>query len=169
MLKHMITNIEARQQLDKLLVNLNENISRQQIQSLIKAKHVFVNGTHKKANYICKYGDQITWTIIKEQKPTPIKAEKIPIHVLYEDEWLIVINKPKGMLVHPTNEVRSGTLVNALKNYSPTLSSISGEERPGIVHRLDQDTSGLLVVAKDDKTHEHLKKQFQLQIGRAHV
>lgn len=162
-LEHIISNKEAGQRLDKILVNLNKNVSRQQVQSLIKEKRVFVNGVNKKANYICKHGDEIKWRVLEEQKPTPIEAEKIPLHILYEDDFLIVINKPKGMLVHPTNVTRTGTLVNALKYYTDQLSSISGEERPGIVHRLDQDTSGLLVVAKDDETHEHVKKQFQMR------
>jgi len=163
MLEHIITNIEAGERLDKILVKLNANVSRQQVQAQIKGKHVFVNGVHKKANYICKQGDQLKWKIIEESKLPPIEAEKIAIDILYEDEFVIVINKPKGMLVHPTNVTRTGTLVNALKFHSNKLSNVSGDERPGIVHRLDQDTSGVLVVAKDNQTHEHLKNQFQMR------
>lgn len=147
--------------LDKLLTNLNDEYSRQQVQTWIKKQNVKVNNEQTKANYRCKTDDIIEWNIVEEDIQITIEAENIPLQILYEDEYLLVINKPKGMLVHPTHTVKSGTLVNALKYYTKQLSTIGGEERPGIVHRLDQDTSGALVVAKDDATHEYLKNQFK--------
>src|SRR5690625_4192877 len=154
MLEHIITNIEAGERLDKILVNLNENVSRQQVQAQIKGKHIFVNGVHKKANYICKQGDQLKWKIIEESKLPPIEAEKIAIDILYEDEFVIVINKPKGMLVHPTNVTRTGTLVNALKFISNKLSNLSRDERHVILHRLVKDTIDVLVVTEFIITHD---------------
>src|SRR5690625_6124542 len=118
MLENITKKIEAGERFDKIIVKLSANVSRQQAQAQIKGKHVFVNGVHKKANYICKQGDQLKWKIIEESKLPPIEAEKIAIDILYEDEFVIVINKPKGMLVHPTNVTRTGTLVNALKFHS---------------------------------------------------
>src|SRR5699024_4630951 len=111
----------------------------------------------------CQEGDFIAWSIPAMKEEQPIEAEKIPLEIVYEDKYLLVVNKPKGMLVHPTHQVKSSTLVNALKYYCEMLSDVSGEERPGIVHRLDQETSGLLVVAKDNTTHEALKEQFKEQ------
>src|SRR5690606_19699916 len=116
----------------------------------------------EKANYRCKLHDKINWEIPVE-KEVAINPEQIPLDILYEDDYLLVINKPKGMLVHPTQTVKTNTLVNALKFHTTQLSNIGGEERPGIVHRLDQDTSGVLVIAKDNETHEHLKNQFKNQ------
>lgn len=148
--------------LDKLLTALNKANSRQQVQAWIKDEYVTVNGESQKPNYKCKRNDQINWSI-PEEKQYEIKAEPIPLHILYEDELLIVINKPKGMLVHPTQTVTSHTLVNGLMYHCKQLSTLSGEDRPGIVHRLDKDTSGILVAAKDNKTHEFLKEQFKNQ------
>lgn len=159
---HIVAEEESGIRLDKLLVQLNKQYSRQQIQTWIKAGMVTVNNKIVKANYVCKAADKITWTIPKQQT-TEILPENIPLEIVYEDDFLIVINKPAGMVMHPTQSVRSGTLVNALKHYTSHLSTVSGKERPGIVHRLDQDTSGLVVVAKDDVTHEYLKAQFKDQ------
>lgn len=159
---HIVTNEEAGNRLDKLLVTLNSDYSRQQIQSWIKAGKVTVNDKKAKANYVCKQEDTINWTV-PEEEPMEIVPENIQLDIVYEDDYLLVINKPAGMVMHPAHTVRTGTLVNALINYTDKLSTVSGEERPGIVHRLDQDTSGLVVVAKDDVTHEHLKSQFKEQ------
>lgn len=160
--EHIVKPNEANIRLDKLLVTLNAQYSRQQIQSWIKNGQVTVNGKHEKANYKCKTNDVIEWSIIPEE-PRTIDAELLPLSIIYEDDYLIVINKAKGMLVHPTQTVQSGTLVNALKYHFKKLSTISGKERPGIVHRLDQYTSGAMVVCKDDETHLHLKEQFKQQ------
>lgn len=159
---YIVTEEDVGVRLDKLLSNVNENYSRQQIQSWIKEKLVTVNGTVQKANYKCKLSEEIIWEV-PEEKSISIEPEPISLDILYEDEYLLVINKPKGMLVHPTQATHENTLVNALIYHCKTLSNVSGDDRPGIVHRLDKDTSGLLVVAKDNDTHEHLKQQFQTQ------
>lgn len=158
--EHKVSSDEENTRIDKLLVTLNSDFSRQQIQTWIKENYVTVNNQMTKANYKCKQGDLIQWSI-PEDKKVSIEPEPIPLNILYEDDDLIVINKPKGMLVHPTNVVQSGTLVNALKHHTKNLSTLSGEERPGIVHRLDQYTSGVLVVCKNDETHAYLKEQFK--------
>lgn len=157
---HEITAKEEGIRLDKMMAALDENHSRQEIQRWIKNKHVTVNGQVQKANYRCKEGDIMEWNVPIEE-PAEIKPQAIPLDILYEDEYLLVIDKPKGMLVHPTKSIRDNTLVNALKYHCERLSNLSGEERPGVVHRLDKDTSGVLVAAKDNATHEHLKNQFK--------
>ncbi|MEI3610966.1 RluA family pseudouridine synthase [Pseudogracilibacillus sp. SO30301A] len=159
---HHIMEEEAGIRLDKLLTNINTEYSRQQIQQWIKGDYVSVNNEKQKANYKCKYGDIIKWDIPIAQT-MEIKAEPIPLDILYEDEYLLVVNKPKGMLVHPTQSVMTNTLVNGLLHHCEYLSNLSGDDRPGIVHRLDKDTSGALLIAKDNETHEDLKKQFQDQ------
>ena len=159
-LQHMVTDEDDGVRLDKVLAKLNNEYSRQQVQSWIKENNVTVNENAQKPNYICKSGDVIEWEVPEEQS-MEIKPERIPLSILYEDDYLLVLNKPKGMLVHPTQTVQSNTLVNALKYHCEHLSTLSGEERPGIVHRLDKDTSGVLVVAKDNETHQHLKDQFK--------
>lgn len=146
--------------LDKVLSLSQTGYSRQQIQEWIKAQAVLVNGGKTKANYRCKLEDIITVTIPVVEE-LAIEAEDIPLDIVYEDDDLLVINKVKGMLVHPTHTVKSHTLVNGLLHHCKTLSDLSGEERPGIVHRLDKDTSGLLVVAKNNDTHDNLKEQFK--------
>lgn len=146
--------------LDKLLVILNDGHARHQIQTWIKNGIVTVNDKQVKPNYKCRENDIIAWHI-KEKKPISIAVEEIPLTIIYEDDSLIVLNKPTGMLVHPTEAVQSGTLVNALKHYTTNLSTLSGIERPGIVHRLDQHTSGVMVVCKNDEAYLHLKKQFK--------
>lgn len=156
-----VTNDKADIRLDKLLTIINESVSRQQIQKAIKAGNVTVNGEVKKANYVCKVDDIIRYTLEHERASKEIEPEPIPLTIEYEDDHLLVVNKPKGMIVHPTETIRTNTLVNGLLHHCEHLSTISGNERPGIVHRLDKDTSGLIVVAKDDAIHLHLKEQFQ--------
>lgn len=155
-----VTSEETGSRLDKLLKQLEQDHSRQSIQKWIKEEYVYVNGKTVKPNYICQSEDILSWSIPVEKEQS-VDAENIPLDIKYEDDYLLVINKPKGMLVHPTYHVKTQTLVNALKHHCDTLSDVSGEERPGIVHRLDQHTSGLLVVAKDNETHEALKHQFK--------
>lgn len=158
--EHVVTGDEENTRIDKLLVMLNGGYSRQQIQTWIKDQNVKVNNKTVKANYKCKRGDVVQW-FVPEDALFYIEPEPIPLDIIYEDDDIIVINKPKGMLVHPTEHVQSGTLVNALKHYTDQLSTLSGEERPGIVHRLDQYTSGVLVVCKNNETHANLKDQFK--------
>ncbi len=119
-----------------------------------------MNGEIVKANQKCQSGEMISWEI-PETKPLVLDPENIPLDIVYEDEDLLVINKEKGMVVHPSAGHRTGTLVHALLYHCTDLSGINGVERPGIVHRIDMDTSGLLVVAKNDFAHQHLSKQLQ--------
>jgi 23S rRNA pseudouridine1911/1915/1917 synthase len=135
--------------------------SRSEIQRWIKDGHVTVNGTPFKASYKVQPGDEVTITI-PPPSPADIEPEAIPLHILYEDANLLVINKQAGMVVHPVpgGVHRRGTLVNAVLSHVPNLS-IGGEERPGIVHRLDKDTSGVILVAKNDMAQRALQAQFK--------
>jgi len=134
--------------------------SRSYVQSLIEEGQVLVNGNLKKANYKIRPGDKV---IVVIPPPTELKVEgeNIPLDILYEDEDLLVVNKPQGMVVHPAPGAWSGTLVNALLYHCQNLSGINGVLRPGIVHRIDKDTSGLLVVAKNDLAHQGLAQQIK--------
>lgn len=146
--------------LDKLLSDLNKDASRTQVQFWIKDNHVKVNGNLVKNNYKCQPEDLIEWEI-PDPVEVEIKPENIPLDIRYEDKHLLVVNKPKGMVVHPSAGHTSNTLVNALLYHCQDLSGINGTIRPGIVHRIDKDTSGLLVVAKDDISHELLSNQLK--------
>jgi 23S rRNA pseudouridine1911/1915/1917 synthase len=146
--------------LDRFLVSVLPDQSRSQIQRLIKDGRVRVAGRDAKANQPVKTGQEVAVDI-----PAPVDAapqpEALPLPILYQDRDLIVIDKPAGMVVHPAAGHASGTLVNALLHHVDDLSGIGGEKRPGIVHRLDRGTSGLMVVAKHDAAHEELSRQFQ--------
>ena len=147
--------------LDKCIVSLDNEISRETAQRLIEEENILVNGKTSKASYKVVIGDKIR--INKpEPKKTNIVPQDIPIEILYEDADIIVVNKPKGMVVHPANGNPDGTLVNAIMNIcKDSLSGIGGEIRPGIVHRLDKDTSGVLIVAKNDKAHINISEQIK--------
>lgn len=134
-------------------------ISRSKALKLIKDGNVLVNGKTVKGGYITNLDDEIEINRIEEE--TDIKPEKINLDIVYEDEDVMVINKPNGMVVHPAPGNYNGTLVNGLLGYSDSLSSINGEFRPGIVHRIDANTTGLLMIAKNDKAHEMLAKQLE--------
>ncbi|KLU60493.1 ribosomal large subunit pseudouridine synthase D [Peptococcaceae bacterium CEB3] len=134
--------------------------SRSYVQTLIEQGFVQVNGTSRKANYRIREGDQLR-VFIPEAKELAVEAENIPLAIVYEDEELLVVNKPQGMVVHPAPGAWSGTLVNALLYHCRHLSGINGVLRPGIVHRIDKDTSGLLVVAKTDRAHQGLAAQIK--------
>lgn len=164
----------SNKRLDSFIAEKIEDLSRTGIQKLIEDGKVLVNGKKEKASYKPVEGDKIL--VIIEQKPQlDLKAQKIPVPVIYEDNDIIVVNKPKGMVVHPANGNPDGTLVNALlgmfeesesesndENLNDgTLSNIGGNVRPGIVHRLDKDTSGLLIVAKNDVAHIKMSKEIQ--------
>lgn len=143
--------------LDVFLSQLYDGISRSKIQSAIKSEKVRVNNDIKKSSYILKIGDKIEFENLEEDKILKIEPENIPLEIVWEDENMAVVNKPSGMLTHPTPLEISGTLVNALLfKYGQNLSDINGEFRRGIVHRLDRNTSGLLMIAKNNKTHEYL-------------
>lgn len=150
---------EAGNRLDKALADLTE-LSRSQANEAIKAGTVLVNGKLSKAKYAVKEGDVITYEV-PEEEVLEYKAEDIPLDIIYEDADVAVVNKPQGMVVHPSAGHTSGTLVNALMYHVKDLSSINGVVRPGIVHRIDKDTSGLLMVAKNDKAHNALAAELK--------
>jgi 23S rRNA pseudouridine1911/1915/1917 synthase len=139
---------------------LGEEISRSQIQNWIKEARVTVNNSVVKANYKCA-ADDVVIVQIPEPVDTEIIPEAIALDVIYEDEDVIVVNKPRGMVVHPAPGHYTGTLVNALMHHCTNLSSINGVVRPGIVHRIDKDTSGLIMAAKNDRAHQSLSKQLK--------
>lgn len=146
--------------IDKVLSEHLPNHSRSQIQQWLKEKHVTVNGETTRANYKVTAGDEIVVTI-PEPEVLDMIAEDIPLTIVYEDNDVIVVNKPQGMVVHPSAGHPKGTLVNALLHHADHLSAINDVVRPGIVHRIDKDTSGLLMVAKNDQAHESLAKQLK--------
>ena len=150
---------EAGNRLDKALADLTE-LSRSQANEAIKAGTVLVNGKSSKAKYAVKEDDVITYEV-PEEEALEYKAEDIPLDIIYEDADVAVVNKPQGMVVHPSAGHTSGTLVNALMYHVKDLSSINGVVRPGIVHRIDKDTSGLLMVAKNDKAHNALAAELK--------
>ncbi len=146
--------------IDSYLKDIEElELTRSKIQNLIKTKNILVNGKEIKNSYLVQTGDEIDITIISNN--LDIKGEDIKLDIVYEDDDILVINKPSGMVVHPAPGNTSGTLVNALMNYSTKLSSVNKEFRPGIVHRIDKDTSGLLLVAKNDKAHLFLEEELK--------
>ncbi|MGH4120053.1 RluA family pseudouridine synthase [Clostridium sp.] len=151
---------EVSQRLDVFISSKLENKSRSHVQGIIEGGTAFVNGKCRKSNYKLKLQEQVTITI-PEPVELNIKAEDIPLDVIYEDSDVIVINKPQDMVVHPAPGNYTGTLVNALLNHCKDLSGINGILRPGIVHRIDKDTSGALVVAKNDNAHNCLADQFK--------
>ncbi|WP_455445167.1 RluA family pseudouridine synthase [Streptococcus salivarius] len=150
---------EAGNRLDKALADLTE-LSRSQANEAIKAGTVLVNGKSAKAKYAVKEDDVITYEL-PEEEVLEYKAEDIPLDIIYEDSDVAVVNKPQGMVVHPSAGHTSGTLVNALMYHVKDLSSINGVVRPGIVHRIDKDTSGLLMIAKNDKAHNALATELK--------
>ena len=159
--KYVVTENKKDLRLDIYIASLNLDISRSMAQKKIKNKEVLVNGKEEKESYKLKVGDTVE-IILTEPKETKLKPEDIPLDIVYEDEDIIVVNKAKGMVVHPGNGNPEGTLVNAILNHCKgTLSGIGGEIRPGIVHRIDKDTSGLLVIAKNDKAHINISEQIK--------
>ncbi|WP_313559582.1 RluA family pseudouridine synthase [Ruminiclostridium cellobioparum] len=152
---------ENSARIDAWLAGKLEEYSRSYIQKLCQDGHITVDGVGVKSNYKLKTGERIT-ALIPEAEVLQVTAEEIPLDIVYEDEHIIVINKPKGMVVHPAAGNYTGTLVNALmKHCGESLSDINGIIRPGIVHRIDKDTSGLLVVAKNNHAHEFLSKKLK--------
>ncbi|ASS75828.1 RluA family pseudouridine synthase [Tumebacillus algifaecis] len=151
---------EAGERIDKLLSGWMSELSRTQVQDLIDQEAILVNGSKSKSNYKVRLGDEITLDLPEPAEVTLV-GEDIPLDVYYEDHDVIVVNKPRGMVVHPAAGHTSGTLVNALLFHCKDLSGINGEVRPGIVHRIDKDTSGLLMSAKNDHAHRHLSAQLK--------
>ncbi|MEN8193038.1 MAG: RluA family pseudouridine synthase [Bacteroidota bacterium] len=155
-----ITEGKKKERIDIYLTNSLENATRSRIQKLIKADYVTVNGKSVKPNFLISPGDQIEVTIPVSPRPDQIEPENIPLQIIYEDDYLIVVNKQPGIVVHPAFGNFTGTLVHALLYHTKNLSNYNSPDRPGIVHRLDKDTSGLLLVAKDPWVHSQLAKQF---------
>jgi 23S rRNA pseudouridine1911/1915/1917 synthase len=154
---------KAPERLDKFLVGLLQEFSRSRIQGLISDGFVDVNGhAAKKAGQTLESGANVT-VRIPPPAPTGLVAENIPLDIVFENEDLIVVNKAAGMVVHPAAGHFSGTLVNAVLGYEPDIEGIGGEERPGIVHRLDKETSGLILLAKNERAHRWLQDQFRLR------
>lgn len=153
--------------LDIFLQEQIQNVSRSHIKNMIENGYVLCNGKQVKSGYKLKTGDEISVQEM-QQKTLDLSPEDIKIDIVYEDDDLAVINKPQGLVVHPANGNESGTLVNALLFHLKNLSTINGVIRPGIVHRLDKNTSGLLVVAKNDNSHISLAKQIETKTCKRH-
>lgn len=147
--------------LDKAVSIKDESLSRMAVQRLIEEENILVNGKKTKASYKLNLDDIVT--IIKEKpREIEIKSEDIPLDIIYEDNDILVVNKQKGLVVHPGNGNPDGTLVNAIMNHcKDSLSGIGGKIRPGIVHRIDKDTSGILIIAKNDKAHINISEQIK--------
>lgn len=159
MIKYIVE--EDNERLDMFIPNVNKDVTRTVAKKLIENGDILVNGCIKKASYKVSEQDVVTVNI-PEPVETKLKAQDIPVPIIYEDNDIIVVNKPKGMVVHPANGNPDGTLVNAILSMCKgSLSGIGGEIRPGIVHRLDKDTSGLIIVAKNDLAHVNISKQIQ--------
>ena len=151
---------QPSKRLDRYLTEHLAEHSRSEIQRWIREGDVLVNQHPAKPSQRLNVGDGIS-VAIPAPKPTTIEAEPIPLTILYEDDDLIAVDKPAGLVVHPAPGHETGTLVNAILHYCPDLKGVGGVQRPGIVHRLDKDTSGIILVAKNDRAHRHLQAQFK--------
>ena len=158
-MEHIISEEQAGDRIDKVVSTLDPEWSRSQVQHWIKDGNVLVNGASIKTNYKCSLNDKLE-IIIPEPEALDVIAEEMDLEIFYEDADVLVVNKPKGMVVHPAPGHMTGTLVNGLMAHCKDLSGINGVLRPGIVHRIDKDTSGLLMVAKNDMAHESLVNQL---------
>lgn len=158
--KFVVDEDSKNLRLDVFLSRYFEDKSRSYLQNLIEEGNVKVNEKLKKSNYKLKYGEKVE-ILIPEPIGLNVEPEDIPLDIVYEDTDVIVVNKPQGMVVHPAAGVYNGTLVNALLSHCKDLSGINGVARPGIVHRIDKDTSGVLVIAKNDNAHNKLAEQFK--------
>lgn len=151
---------KKKERIDIYLANSIENATRSRIQKLIKANLVTVDDNIVKPNYLVSPGEIIELTIPITPRPEDTEAEDIPLDIIFEDPYFLIVNKPAGMVAHPSLGNYTGTLVNALLHHTKKLSSLNHPGRPGIVHRIDKDTSGLLLIAKDEWTHAQLARQF---------
>jgi len=155
-----ITTHEVGLRLDRYLARQVAHLSRSRIQGLMDSGLITLNGAPVKPSHLVKHGEEVLIRL-PGPEPSPLEPEDIPLDIRFEDEHLVVVNKPAGMVVHPAHGHRSGTLVNALLYHCRDLQGIGGVERPGLVHRIDKDTSGLLVVAKSERALAGLAKQFK--------
>jgi 23S rRNA pseudouridine1911/1915/1917 synthase len=161
-MNYFIDEDSEKQRLDVFLVELLPDFSRSKIQSLIKEGKILVNRIISKPSYVLRLGDILSFDKLSIRESIIPQAEDITLDIIWEDENMLVLNKPSGMLTHPTTQEVSGTLVNALLyKYKENLSNIGGEFRRGIVHRLDRNTSGLIMVAKNNETHEFLVQEMR--------
>lgn len=161
MKEYIVSQEEKGKRLDTYIPSVDTDITRTSAQRLIEDGNILVNGKNAKVSYKIQENDKIS-VEIPEAKQIELKAQDIPIEIVYEDSDIIVVNKPKGMVVHPANGNPDGTLVNAIMAIcKDSLSGIGGEIRPGIVHRIDKDTSGLLIVAKNDNSHVKMSEQIK--------
>ena len=161
MKEYIVSQEEKGKRLDTYIPSVDTDITRTAAQRLIEDGNILVNGKNAKVSYKIQENDKIS-VEIPEPKQIELKAQNIPIEIIYEDSDIIVVNKPKGMVVHPANGNPDGTLVNAIMAIcKDSLSGIGGEIRPGIVHRIDKDTSGLLIVAKNDNAHVKMSEQIK--------
>lgn len=158
----VVPEAEAGDRLDRFLAR-HTTFSRARVQRWLKAGLVLVNGRVEPAKYLVRAGDRLTLTP-PPPEPSPLVAEALPLDIVFEDQDIIVVNKPPGLVVHPGAGHRGGTLLNALLAHCPELKDIGDVNRPGLVHRLDKDTSGLLVAAKTTLAHEALVRQFQSRL-----
>jgi 23S rRNA pseudouridine1911/1915/1917 synthase len=158
-MEHTILEEQKGDRIDKVISSFDEEWSRTQVQQWIKEGNVLVNGQQIKTNYKCSTNDQIEITI-PDPEELDVLPEDLNLEIFYEDKDVLVVNKPRGMVVHPAPGHLSGTLVNGLMFHCKDLSGINGVLRPGIVHRIDKDTTGLLMVAKNDMAHESLVNQL---------
>jgi 23S rRNA pseudouridine1911/1915/1917 synthase len=158
-MEHTILENQKGDRIDKVISTLDEEWSRTQVQQWIKDEHVLVNGQKVKTNYKCSTNDLIEITI-PDPEELDVIAEELDLQIYFEDSDVLVVNKPRGMVVHPAPGHLTGTLVNGLMAHCTDLSGINGVLRPGIVHRIDKDTTGLLMVAKNDMAHENLVNQL---------
>src|SRR5690606_10342216 len=159
--KLLVDQGQAPVRIDRFLTDKLANATRNRIQNAIDGGQVMINGQLTKANYKIKPGDLVTVMMDEPKRDFEVLPENIPLNIIYEDDSLLIVNKPAGMVVHPAPGNWSGTLVNALTYHFNQLPELPGNSgRPGVVHRIDKDTSGLLVIAKSEKTMTHLAKQF---------
>lgn len=158
---YMISDGQSGIRIDRCLSEQNKELSRSYIQKLLKEQKITVNGATVKANYKVQSGDEISVELPDMEEPD-ILPENIPLDILYEDDDVLIVNKPKGMVVHPSAGHTTGTLVNAIMFHcKENLSGINGVLRPGIVHRIDKDTTGALLVCKNDNAHRDLAEQLK--------
>lgn len=155
------TVAEEGERLDRMLAARLPDVSRTQVQELIKAGEVTVNDRPRKPAYLVEVGDRVSIMLPEQEEEEPVQPEPIPLNVVYEDDSLLAVDKPAGMVVHPAPGHRSGTLVNTLLYHYPEIAQVGPRKRAGIVHRLDKDTSGILLVARTSEARALLQQQFK--------
>ncbi len=158
-MKHLIQVLDENNRLDAFIAKKIPGISRSKVRRLIESGNVLVDGRVQKPRHRVSPGEKIALEIPPEPESVT-KPQKIPLNIIYEDEHLMIVNKPAGMVTHPAETAKENTLVNALLGYTDKLSTINGPHRRGIIHRLDKDTTGVLIIARTDEAHLHLARQI---------